>query len=118
MVLYKDRYFFVDSSCNPINEDEDEDVPGIYVFDIEVGEWLPSRVEGLDENDEYVITICDSHKQPPFLFKIGTDDGNNPKLALVWQPSVRGASFGPTVRWSKFTIHPIVNTYPSGSGQL
>ncbi|KAM2104607.1 hypothetical protein ACFX1R_015191 [Malus domestica] len=64
-----------------------------------------------------MITIYDSHKRPPFLFKIGTDDGNNPNLALVWQPSVPGASFGPTVRWSKFTIHPIVNTNPSGSGQ-
>ncbi|KAL6221276.1 hypothetical protein ACLB2K_009027 [Fragaria x ananassa] len=111
VVLYKDRYLFSLGTMSPkrkpkpapeeefeeprrmtrrvlveVLEEEEEEVPGIYVFDLQQREWLAEPVQGLP-NDGSVIPVPyqpypDFKRFSPQLFQIRNDNENH--LALLW----------------------------------
>ncbi|PRQ23203.1 putative galactose oxidase/kelch, beta-propeller, galactose oxidase, beta-propeller [Rosa chinensis] len=131
VVLYNDRYLFTfgDRSPKPsmskVQEErqepsylDEEEVPGIYVFDLERGQWLPEPVEGLENNGTILPTVykpnpelCCPRTFSPYLFQIGNHD--NRRLALLWD----GHGRHPTsdlpqceITWSKFILTASTST--------
>ncbi|KAL6187375.1 hypothetical protein ACLB2K_038774 [Fragaria x ananassa] len=116
VVLFEDSYLFSFGSQNPTRE-EDAEVPGIYVFDIENRRWLSEPVEGLPTDGKVVPVIYEPepHLDPdefvdvafsPFLLQIGRQEHN--KLALLWDghgthPESHGAQLN--LVWSKFVLN-------------
>ncbi|KAL6183586.1 hypothetical protein ACLB2K_044997 [Fragaria x ananassa] len=115
VVLYDDLYLFSFCSQNPTRQEEAE-VPGIYVFDIERCVWLPEPVEGLPTDGKVLPLIYTPDPNrgqdlfldttfSAFLLQIGKQEEH--KLALLWDghgthPETRG----PQVKlvWSKFVL--------------
>nr|XP_011463498.1 PREDICTED: uncharacterized protein LOC105351262 [Fragaria vesca subsp. vesca] len=116
VVLFEDSYLFSFGSQNPTRE-EDAEVPGIYVFDIENCQWLSEPVEGLPTDGKVLPVIYEPepHLDPdefvdiafsPFLLQIGKQEHN--KLALLWDghgthPESHGAQLN--LVWSKFVLN-------------
>ncbi|KAL6189742.1 hypothetical protein ACLB2K_036144 [Fragaria x ananassa] len=116
VVLFEDSYLFSFGSQNPTRE-EDAEVPGIYVFDVENRRWLSEPVEGLPTDGKVLPVIYEPepHLDPdefvdvafsPFLLQIGKQEHN--KLALLWDghgthPESHGAQLN--LVWSKFVLN-------------
>nr|XP_011463513.1 PREDICTED: uncharacterized protein LOC105351264 isoform X2 [Fragaria vesca subsp. vesca] len=125
-VLFNDRYLFSFGTRSPKRkpkpgeEEEakiigwrevvlrDEVVPGIYVFDIEKGQWLPEPVKGLP-NDGKVMphayrplpgASVDCRDWFPRLFQIRKDEDDH-RLALLWDIGMTNIC---KLIWCKFTI--------------
>ncbi|PRQ23206.1 putative kelch-type beta propeller [Rosa chinensis] len=108
---YLDDYYDID-------EKEEEEVPGIYVFDLERGQWLPEPVQGLETNGTILPTVykpnpelCRPRRFTPYLFQIGNND--NRRLAVLWS----GRGRHPTsdlpqcqIAWSKFVLNASTTT--------
>ncbi|KAL6187167.1 hypothetical protein ACLB2K_043282 [Fragaria x ananassa] len=94
VVLYDDRYLFSFCHQDPTLGLGEEDVPGIYVFDIERCQWLPKPVEGLPTDGKVLplifrpnpVAYMPSYYEA-FLFQIGNQDPH--KLALLWDAHIR-----------------------------
>ncbi|KAL6189741.1 hypothetical protein ACLB2K_036143 [Fragaria x ananassa] len=121
VVLFEDSYLFSFGSQNPTREEEAE-VPGIYVFDIENRRWLSEPVEGLP-NDGIVLPVIYEPEPDidpdlfvelafsPFLLQIGKQEEH--KLALLWEargthPESQGPQLG--LVWSKFVLNRSTST--------
>ena len=79
---------------------------GVYVFDVTRGEWLPTPVEGLQNDEKF-----DSR---PYLLQMSKNEQDN-KLALVSYGQRCDDSHIPTspyceVHCSKFILHRCIGT--------
>ncbi|PRQ23201.1 hypothetical protein RchiOBHm_Chr6g0258761 [Rosa chinensis] len=100
-----------------MDEDEDE-VPGIYVFDLERRQWLPEPVEGLKTNGTILPTVykpnpelCRPRRFCPYLFQIGNND--NRRLAVLWDSHGRHPTSDLPqceISWSKFILNASTTT--------
>ncbi|KAL6221639.1 hypothetical protein ACLB2K_005035 [Fragaria x ananassa] len=88
----------------------EEEVGGVYVFDLEKGQWLHEPVQGLP-NDGTVIAwnfqplpkSYTGRRFNPYLYQIREDDDHH--LALLWDsPGSHPPSGGCSLTWCKFIV--------------